>query len=79
MEIPISVVLFLTNGVMGVFMWFMKNTLNDLKEQDKELRKELISVRDTSFKRSDFFEFKQDLFERLDRDHAQVLREIANK
>jgi len=66
MEIPISVVLFIVNGIMGVFMWFMKSTLNDLKEQDKELRQELNRMKETSFTKNDFSEFKLDLYGRLD-------------
>lgn len=74
-----TVVSWIINGLMGLVMWFMKTTLNDIKEQVKDQKKELDHVKETYFKRADFTEFKQELFERLDRDHAQILREIANK
>lgn len=76
MEIPISVVLFIVNGVMGVFMWFMKSTLNDLKEQDKELRQEINRMKETSFTKQDFSEFKFDLYGRLDELKKDVFRAL---
>ena len=74
-----SVVLFVINGLMGAVMWFMKNTLVDLKEQLKEQRLELNSVRDNSFKKSDFYEFKQDLWLRLDEMKLDFQRALDKK
>lgn len=75
----VQAILGVINGLMIIVGFFMKQTLTDLKEQLKEQKNELAYVKESYFKRADFTEFKQELFERLDRDHAQILREIANK
>lgn len=67
------------NGLILIVGFFMRQTLSDVKEQLKDQKKELDYVKDHYFKRADFTEFKDELFARLDRDHAQILREIANK
>ncbi len=71
------------SGVINILVlivgFFMRQTLADVKEQLKDTKKELDYVKDHYFKRADFTEFKEELFARLDRDHAQILREIANK
>jgi hypothetical protein len=67
------------NGLLLIVGFFMRQTLTEVKEQLKEQKKELDYVKDHYFKRADFTDFKEELFSRLDRDHAQILREIANK
>ena len=67
------------DGLLVIIGFFMRTTLTDVKEQIKETKKELNYVKDNYFKRADFSDFKEELFARLDRDHAQILREIANK
>lgn len=74
-----TVIGFVVNGLMGIVMWFMRTTLSDLKDNNKELRHDLEMVKNTYFKRADFVEFKEELFARLDRDHADIIRQISNK
>jgi hypothetical protein len=74
-----SIIHWVVNGLMGIVMWFMKTTLSDLKEQNKEFRHDLEYVKNTYFKRADFTEFKEELFARLDRDHDDIIRQISNR
>lgn len=74
-----SVVLSIITGLMGIVMWFMRQTLADVKQEQKDQLKELNYVKEHYFRRADFLDFKDELFARLDRDHAQIIREIANK
>jgi hypothetical protein len=69
----------IVNLLMLIVGFFMRQTLTDVKEHLKDHKKELDHIKESYFKRADFTEFKQELFERLDRDHAQILREIVNK
>ncbi len=74
-----SILLGLINVLMGVVMWFMKTTLNEIKEQVKENRRDIDVVKDNYLKRADFIDFKEELFNRLDRDHNDILRQIARR
>ncbi len=74
-----TIILGVLNGLMGVVMWFMKTTLNDLKDQVKENRRDLDVVKDNYLKRADFIDFKEELFSRLERDHSDILRQIARR
>lgn len=62
-----AVVSWILNGILGVCMWLLKNTYDDLKEQIKENRTQIARVKDTSMQKEDFTEFKQELWNRLDR------------
>lgn len=64
------------NALMGIIMWFMKSTLTDLKQQIRDNQHELSIVKDTYFKRIDFLDFKEELFDRLSRDHEAILRQL---
>lgn len=66
MEVQYTIALAIINGLMGVIMWFMKSTINELKEQNKENRIEIVNIKDTYTKKHDFTEFKNELWLRLD-------------
>ena len=53
--------------ISGLALYFMKNAYEDLKESVKEHDKALTIVRDTYFKKEDFREFKEELWNRLDK------------
>lgn len=74
-----QIVSWVVDSLLILVGWFMRTTLQDVKEQLKDQKRELDHVKETYFKRADFTEFKEELFARLDRDHQQILREIANK
>ena len=61
-----SVASWVINGLLGVVMFFMKMTLSDLKDQLKEHKEEINVVKETTTKKEDFQEFKQELWRRLD-------------
>lgn len=63
-------------GLMGVVMWFLRTTLADVKDQLKEQRHELNTVKEQSFKKSDFIDFKTDLWIRLDEMKADFRRAL---
>lgn len=74
-----TIILFILNAFMGVIMWFMKTTITDLKEGMKEQTRQIDLLKDTSFKKSDFSEFKTDLWLRLDEMKADFRRALENK
>ncbi len=62
----------IANVVLGGFMWLLKNTYNDLKEQVKENKQEIERVKDQAMRKEDFKEFKQELWDRLDKFESKV-------
>lgn len=67
------------NTLLGFVMYFMKVSHDTTKEQLAELRSEVKDVRDKSFKREDFHDFRDQLWTRLDRmetDFKQQLLEF---
>lgn len=78
-SIIVSGGLIIINGLMGVVMWFMKTTLSDLKEQIKENTKEISVVKETYNKKSDFAEFKMELWARLDAMKVDFQRALDKK
>ncbi len=58
---------FLFTGILGLAMYFMKLSHDQTKEQIVVQRSEIKELRDTSYRREDFKEFKEELFKRLDK------------
>ena len=69
----------LVNGLLGVAMYFMKQTHDQSKEALKDLKGQVEHIRDTTFKKEEFKEFKEELWRRLDKYEASVERRIAEK
>lgn len=67
------------NAVLGIGVWLMKTTITDLKEQVKENRDVIDRVKDQYFKKDDFTEFKQELWNRLDRFEQGVRDQLHGK
>ena len=59
--------LFFINLLLAGVLWFMKQEYQDLKLQLREHSEDLKKVKEDYFKKTDFLEFKSDLWSRLDR------------
>jgi hypothetical protein len=59
--------LFFINLLLAGVLWFMKQEYQDLKLQLREHSDDLKKVKEDYFKKTDFLEFKSDLWSRLDR------------
>lgn len=71
--------LMVLNAVLGIGVWLMKTTIEDLKEQVKDNREKIDIVKDQYFKKDDFTEFKQELWNRLDRFEQGVRDQLHGK
>ncbi len=68
------IVSFVLNGLLGVTMYLMKLSHEHTKEELKDLKKSVENVKDTYYKKEDFKEFKEELWNRLDRMESQLVR-----
>lgn len=64
------------NGLMGIVMYFMKMAHDNTKDNIKRLESEIEKVRETSFRKEDFKEFKEDLWKRLDKFEESVEKKL---
>ena len=53
------------NGLMGLLTWTLRSMYVELKEKLKELDEEIRDTQKNYFRRDDFKEFKEELFDRL--------------
>lgn len=67
------------NGILGIAVYFMKQAHDETKEKIKSLRDDVNTVRETTFKKEDFKEFKEELWRRLDKYEASVERRLSEK
>lgn len=63
----IFILSFIINGLLGIAMYFMKMAHDNTREQLKEQRQEIVHIKDTYFKKEDFREFKDELWNRFDK------------
>lgn len=61
------IVSFILNGLLGVAMYFMKQSHEQTKELLHDQRKDIALIKDTYFKKEEFREFKDELWTRLDK------------
>lgn len=69
-----NIVSWLLNGLLGFAMYLMKNANEATKDEIKELKKSVETVKDTYYKKEDFKEFKEELWKRFDRVEEQLAR-----
>lgn len=69
-----SIVLFAFNALLGVLMFFLKQSYDSLKQANDGLRErlnrtedELEKIRETTIRKEDFQDFRNQLWARLDR------------
>lgn len=55
----------LFNALAGVCIFLVQRAYMELKEEQKELRKEIDRTKENYFRKEDFRDFKQELFDRL--------------
>ena len=67
---------FIVNGLLGLVMYFMKMSNDNMKADVKELQQEIKHVKDTYYKKEDFREFKEELWLRLDEIKMDFKREV---
>ena len=72
----LEVVSIVINILMGIIMFFMKISYDDVKDQLKEHKQDIDKIKDTYIKKEDFREFKEELFVRLDEIKLDVRRDI---
>ena len=63
-EIVIS---FIFNVLLGIIMVFMKQNNDALRERIKKVEDDMDRIKDTTVKKEDFREFKEELWLRLDK------------
>lgn len=76
---PTTIGLILLNAVLGIGGWIMKMMISDLKDEVKDNRLKIEAVKDQYFKKQDFTEFKQELWDRLDRFEQGVRDQLHGK
>lgn len=54
-------------AILGIIAYFFKEAHKDIKEDNKQLWREVGDIKDSYFKKQDFTEFKKELWKRLDR------------
>lgn len=64
---PVSILLYILNGVLAIAAYLLKSQHTDLKEDNKLLWLQIEIIKDKYFKKEDFSEFKKELWARFDR------------
>jgi hypothetical protein len=78
-ELIISLVI---NGLLGVSMYFMKQSGDNIKKQLDDQRADINHIKENYFKREEFRDFKDELWVRLDKmEHTfeRRLHEVVGK
>lgn len=61
------IISFIINGLLGIAMYFMKQSHDATKEQLTEQRGDIAHIKDNYFKKEEFREFKEELWNRFDK------------
>lgn len=75
----LTAVPWIINVLLGIAMYFLKATHTEIKNQIRENRDEISKVREQAVKKEDFKEFKDELWNRLDRFEDSVKTQIRNQ
>ena len=70
------IISFVLNGILGVAMFFMKQTHDATKEEIRTLKIDLRDVRDRAFLKEDFHDFRNQLWGRLDKMEADFKQQL---
>jgi uncharacterized membrane-anchored protein YhcB (DUF1043 family) len=72
------------NVVLGIIAWLGKTQLDNMRRQQEETerkleqaQKDINSVKNEYLSKQDFRDFKQELYNRMDMNHADLIRQIA--
>lgn len=63
----VYVISFIINGLLGVAMYFMKQANDAANERLSKVEGEVSKIKDTTVKKEDFREFKEELWLRFDK------------
>ena len=74
-EIVIS---FIFNVLLGIIMFFMKQNNDALRDRIKKVEEDVDRIKDTTVKKEDFREFKEELWLRLDRMELHFEKRLGN-
>lgn len=58
---------FIFNVLLGVIMFFLKKSNDESKEEITRIRNDVDKIKDNTVKKEDFREFKEELWQRLDK------------
>lgn len=58
---------FILNGLLGIVMFFMKQSNDVTKERITKAEEEINKIKDSTVKKEDFREFKEELWVRFDK------------
>jgi len=58
---------FILNGLLGIVMFFMKQSNDATKERIAKAEEEISKIKDSTVKKEDFREFKEELWVRFDK------------
>lgn len=63
----VYIISFIINGLLGVAMYFMKQTNDNTKERLSKVESEVDKIKESTVKKEDFREFKEELWLRFDK------------
>lgn len=58
---------FIFNILLGIIMFFLKKSNDESREEIIRLRNDIDKIKDNTVKKEDFREFKEELWQRLDK------------
>lgn len=67
-----GLLILLVNVLGGAALWFLKESYTEQKQKIKDIENILDRVRDTYVKKEDIREFKEELWDRLDKIEKQL-------
>jgi hypothetical protein len=73
----VLIVTFLLNGLLGVVMFQMRNSHDTARQEIKDLQLRQQHFQEHYLRREDFREFKQELWDRLDRFETTVKSQLS--
>ena len=63
----VYIISFIINGLLGVAMYFMKQANDNTKERLSKVEGEVDKIKESTVKKEDFREFKEELWLRFDK------------
>lgn len=70
---------FVINGLLGAVMFFMKTIIDTQREDLKDIKAEIVDIKDKYLKKDDFKDFKEELWNRLDRFETDIKRQLGSR
>lgn len=71
------IVSFIFNVLLGVVMFFMKQSNDTMKERVSKVETDVERIKDSTVKKEDFREFKEELWVRFDKMEMTIDKKLA--